>query len=152
LAGLLAMASGEEPWMSGGWRRLPFWTLAALFGAAAAATMAAVILTMADNQPVDTWTISPTVYLSVIATLSNTFLRHAFRSSSDSFWWSQLLSDPGVSIRELQSLWDIAYNPTSILKASRPHIRTRSAALFVILLAVNGPLLQRAVTVEVEID
>lgn len=113
--------------------------------------MAIMVLALADNAPIDHWRLAPTVYLSIITTLSNAMLRFAFSESSDLYWWSRLLSPSGATLHELHNIWDLAHNVVALVKFSSQRSRQyllRLTALMVLLLAVNGPFLQRAVTVD----
>lgn len=140
-----------EPWQAGSWRRFPFLTVLCLVGAVISMTIALVVLIIADDAQVDHWTLAPTVYLSIITTLTNAFLRFAFHASTDVFWWSQLLSQRGTSLQDLHSIWELAHSLFSLVKFPNAslHLHLRFTALLVFLTAVNGPLLQRAVTVDV---
>ncbi|KAH8175193.1 hypothetical protein LIA77_03611 [Sarocladium implicatum] len=113
--------------------------------------LANLLLRFADHTPVDTWPVPPTVYLSILATASNTLLKSAFRSSSEIFWWRRLLSPSGVSLAELHTLWAAAHDIKSLFKgSSKGHrqLHLRAATLAVLFLAVNGPLLQQCVSVD----
>ncbi len=120
-----------------------------LFGALVGGVLAFVVLSLANNEPVDDWSVSPTVYLSIIATFANVLIRSALGSGLDIFWWTRLLSQPGVTLRELHDIWHLGHEPvTALLQIPRSLVLVRSAVLLGLLLAVNGPLLQEAITVE----
>ena len=53
-----------------------------------------------------------------------------------------------MTMRDLHNIWELSSDSWSLLKFSKPYLLVRSAAIFVILLGINGPLLQRALTVE----
>lgn len=145
---MVGKRADSKPWQAGSWRRLPILTVVSLLGSAIGVALAFLVLALADHQPVNSWVVSPTVYLSIITTLANTLLRSAFRSAADIFWWGRLLSDGGVTIQELQGLWQLGSSSISVVKGLQPLVLMRSASVFVLLLAVNGPLTQRAITVE----
>ena len=141
-------ADNIDLWKAHSWRRFPFMIALSLFGACAGGGGAFLLLHFVNNQAVEQWRVSPTVYLSIIATMSNTFVRYAFVSGLDIFWWSRLLSMSGVTLRELNDIWQLGHDSTSLLQIPRSLFPVRSAGILVLLLAVNGPLLQRAITVE----
>ncbi|RSL69093.1 hypothetical protein CEP53_002375 [Fusarium sp. AF-6] len=146
-------ASSQEqtiPWLAPSWRNFPYLASVYLLVAVLGMASAFLVLYLANDSPIDSWALAPTVYLSIAATLSNSMLRAAFRSGSDRFWWSQLLSDSGVTLHELHNLWNLAYNPLSLITLDGPSFQPviRTSGLLVILAAINGPLIQRAVTVE----
>ncbi|RSL51505.1 hypothetical protein CEP54_011367 [Fusarium duplospermum] len=138
------------PWLAPSWRNFPYLASVCLLVAVLGMASAFLVLYLANDSPIDSWAIAPTVYLSIAATLSNSMLRAAFRSGSDRFWWSQLLSDSGVTLQELHNLWNLAYNPLSLITLDGPSFQPiiRTSGLLVILAAINGPMMQRAVTVE----
>lgn len=115
-----------------------------------------VITIRADRSKVDTWSVAPTVLLSVCAAVSTMMVRAAFRSAIDIFWWSSVCSKRGVDMEELHAIWDIGYNPRSLaapssFKASLQPL-LRSTASLVLLMAAVGPLLQRAITIGLDTE
>lgn len=137
------------------WTRFPMLVLLSFFGVLIAMGLALLVLVLADGSAVDDWPVTPTVYLSLAATLANALLRFAFSECADLFWWSRLLSPSGTTLSELHTLWDLKHNAFSLLHFQRlkhqhqkRHIYFRSTAILVLALAINGPLLQRAVTVD----
>lgn len=143
--------SPVKEWKTRSWNHFPVLILLTLFGPLVAMAMAVMLLYIADESPIDNWPLAPTVYLAIITTLSNAMLRFAFSESSGLYWWSMLLSPSGVSLPELHTIWDISHSIFALIKFPTDHARQgllRLTALLVILLAINGPFLQRAVTVE----
>lgn len=143
-------SSQAKEWKTRSWRHFPKLVTLSVLGSMIAMAMAITVLAIADDSPIDSWPLAPTVYLSIITTLSNAMLRFAFSESSDLYWWSELLSPSGVSLPELHTMWDISHNMLSIAKFPTKQARQyllRLTALLVVILAVNGPFLQRAVTV-----
>ncbi|CAG9973815.1 unnamed protein product [Clonostachys byssicola] len=138
-------------WRAPALSNFPFLATLCLAGALMGMTSAFAVLYYANDSRVDKWPIAPTVFLSIIAALTNRMISAAFRYASDIHWWSRLIE--GVTIQELHTLWDLAYNLLSLLTSfpeKRIHPVVRFGAIFLSLTAVNGPLLQRAITVEVE--
>jgi len=140
-----------KPWRSHSWRRFPFATTLLIVGATAAVGLAFLVLALSDGQPIDSWAVSPTIILSIIATLANAMLRSAFRSGADLFWWTQLLSESGVTLKELHGIWGLGHDWAALLSGSQPFPAMRSAGVLIVLLAVNGPLFQKAITVDLAV-
>lgn len=144
----------NEPWQAHSWRQFPYLTALSLLGSIIAITLALVVLVLADDAEVDSWRLAPTVYLSILATIASALLRFAFQESADLAWWSRLLSSSdrrGASLRDLHTSWDLAHNVLSLAKFGRDvpvQLHLRVTALLVLVMAVSGPLLQRAVTVD----
>ena len=141
----------SQPWQSHSWRRFPLLTATFLIGASAAMGLSFLVLRLADGQPTESWMVTPNIILSIIATLASIMLRAAFRSGADLFWWSRLVSESGATLRELHGLWDLGQGASALLKGPEPLVTMRSAGLCVLLLAINGPLLQKAITVELAV-
>ncbi|KAH6691320.1 hypothetical protein F5X68DRAFT_229175 [Plectosphaerella plurivora] len=112
--------------------------------------LALYIVHFADGKPVDSWPISPSVYLSILATMSGIALRSAFQEGAETYWWSLLLSESGVKLRTLHSVWELKHDALSRFKITRadPEPILRTAGIILLLMAANGPLLQRAVVVD----
>lgn len=152
------MKPGQEgtakPWQTGSWRNYPKLAILSICGAVIAMALGFVTLYLADESPVDSWTLGPTVYLSIIVTLANAMLRFAFSEGADLFWWSRLLSPKSSpTLGELHTVWSLKHSASSLVKFQRKqgqmHLQLRLTVLLVLLLAVNGPLLQRAITVDI---
>lgn len=148
-----AASTQPQGWQTRSWRHFPVLILLSLFGVLVAIGLALLVLVLADGSLVENWPLAPTVYLSISATLANTMLRFAFSESADLFWWSRLLSPSGTTLSELHAIWELKHNAFSLLRfhrdpTERQYFRFRFTALLVLILATNGPLLQRAVTVD----
>ncbi|CAH0051096.1 unnamed protein product [Clonostachys solani] len=86
-----------------------------------------------------------------MVTLSNSMMRAAFSVGAEVFWWSSLVPQSGTTLGELHYIWDLAYNSLSTItnfESFQPLIRLSN--MLVIAIAVNGPLLQRAIRVELD--
>lgn len=140
----------SRPWRPRSWKSFPKLPIASLMGSAVSITLALAALLLADDSLVDSWPIAPSVYLSIIAAISNMMVRFAFYESADLFWWTRMIS--GVSLHELHTIWDLTHNATSLAKLTHKGIRLQHlhlTAILVLLVAVTGPFLQRTITVEV---
>lgn len=115
-----------------------------------------VVLYHADGKPVAHWPVSPAVYLSVIATLSGILLRAAFKQSTGIYFWSLLLTKNGATLEKLQAVWSLGYSSMALVPTGKHAFRRetfepilRMTGLLMILTAATGPLLQRAVDIEI---
>lgn len=145
-----------EPWRANSWRTFPFRAVLSLFGAMAAISLAILVLYLSDDSLVEDWPLAPTVYLSILATFTGVFLRFAFQESADMAWWSRLLtpssskSDHGTTLRELHTAWDLTHSARSLLRFQDVplELHLRLTTFLVLVATISGPLLQRAITVE----
>lgn len=147
-----AAPAAGVPWAAQSFRQFPSLTAVYLLGVVLAMALSLAVLSLANGQRVDSWPVGPAVYLSIITTLSGIMLRSSFRSTADSYLWSLLLSDKGASLANIHTVWDLGYQAKAIVnvRGNKFEPFLRLAALFMILVAANGPLLQRAVTVDLD--
>ncbi|KAH6678812.1 hypothetical protein F5X68DRAFT_234684 [Plectosphaerella plurivora] len=141
----------SPPWRPGSLHNAPILAFTCLAGSLATSGLAFLVIFLADGQFVERWPVSPSVYLSILATLTGLMLRTAFQVGAETQWWTLLLSRPGgVKLGVLHGAWELAHDATARFKiggksGGQPILR--SAGILLILLAGNGPLLQRAVSV-----
>lgn len=146
-----APSGDQKVWKNRSLRQIPRRVAAALVGAFVSISMALLVLHRANDSLVDNWVVTPSVFLSIIAATTNAMLRFAFEESSGLFWWSNLLS--GAPLQDLHAVWELGHSALALLDfrgGSRVYLNLRIAATLVLLLAINGPFLQRAVTVTLE--
>ena len=131
-------------------KHAPWLALLAL-GIAVLCTVACiVILEEADGRPTSAWKFAPTVYLSILTTVVNVCLGVAFAKGAVISWWLNALR--GCTVNGLSEVWSYGEDlMSSVLAVGRLRpLRTHRLALAKILLTIvliDGPLLQRAVTV-----
>lgn len=142
----------SDPWRPGSIRNAPLGPFFCLTASLATAAAAVFVVNFADGKEVDSWPVSPSVFLSILATLGGMLLRSAFQAGADTYWWALLLSGPGVKLRALHGSWEIGHNATACFKLWSKNLQPvlRIAAIAILLLGANGPLLQRAVFVKLE--
>ena len=103
------------------------------------------ILVASHGQPVDNWPIWPTVYLAIVAAISNSAVRLGHFHSVPISWWHH--ASKGGSIRTLERHWEINNSVAREIYHSR-HLSVLNLACIAVSLAViDGPFLQRASTV-----
>lgn len=139
-------------------RSLPWRGLLALLGCLAGIIAIAVVLTSADGSEQADWTVSPTVILSALLAVTNMLARFAFSNGVRIAWWREALhlggrgggsgvESSGTTVGDLQACWSHADSLVSALCAGRRFGIVALASIAVTLIAIDQPLLQRAVTV-----
>lgn len=141
-------------WRPGVGRSLPWRGVLALLGCLACIIAVAVVLARADDTEQADWTVSPTVVLSALLAITNMLARFAFSNGVRIAWWREALgggSAGGVArattVGNLQACWSHADSVVSAVCAGRRFGLVALASIAVTLVAIDQPLLQRAVTV-----
>ena len=140
----------RRPWHPGVGRRFPYTGIFSLIGVIIFAVAAAIVLAVSDGQPIDRWKINqtnvqPTVLLAIFSAFANALLRIAFSEGHVIAWWQKALR--GDSIAMLQGCWAFGQGFIQGLY-TKAHIGFIAFASFsVMIILIDGPLLQRASTV-----
>lgn len=145
------VGSKARKWQTKSLAHFPWLVILSLIVSGIATGAAVALLVVADGSPIDSWPLAPTVILSILVSISNARLRYAFSEGSELYWWSKLLSQSGVRLTDLHTMWELSHSTSSLVRfpAKRaPQYHLRLSAFLVVLLAATGPLLQRAVTIE----
>jgi hypothetical protein len=136
-----------QPWQPQSALSAHLLSIVYIVSAIACAIAAFVVLRSAAGSPITAWTLSPTVYLSILATWASLSLRAAFRRGADTAWWSHLLREDGVPLQDLHRSWKISHGVSMPFIPSGSFVLLRMAATAGLLLGLSGPLLQRAAVV-----
>ena len=133
-------------WKATLWRINPLLGLTALLLAAGCIAASYWILQESNGDPVYEWDITPpSVYLSVATNATNILIRFAFGLALPLAWWRSAIR--GSTLASLHSQWA---SGTSLYRALTSTITRRRfgpvalAAIATSLIAVSGPLLQKA--------
>ncbi|KAF2659866.1 hypothetical protein K491DRAFT_120292 [Lophiostoma macrostomum CBS 122681] len=106
-----------------------------------------------NGQPVEKWLeqwkFQPTVYLATASTIANVALSYALGECVAIAWWIKAMQ-PNTRLRDLHDIWSFKNSFRDILCAGTRFNHVAMAALVVALVPVNGPLLQRASSVQQE--
>ncbi|KAK3635935.1 hypothetical protein LTR56_014473 [Elasticomyces elasticus] len=105
------------------------------------------ILLVSHEQPVRHWPIQPTVYLAIASAIGNTALGFSRYHAVPIAWWYR--ASRGSTIKDLERNWEVGH---SLVLALRHNIHMGFpgfATIVVALMIIDGPLLQRATTVDV---
>ncbi|KAK3116143.1 hypothetical protein LTR53_003816 [Teratosphaeriaceae sp. CCFEE 6253] len=132
--------------------RLPRWVqlrpisgILALCITIASVFFSLAILVASDNQPITRWTVQPTVYLAIASAVANAALAYAHARAVPIAWWSR--ASRGATMCDLEEHWEAS---SSMLRGALLVKKTNvviAASLFVPLMMIDGPLLQRASSV-----
>jgi hypothetical protein len=103
------------------------------------------ILLVSNNQPVANWPIQPTVYLAIVTAVANSALALARAQAVPVSWWYR--ASRGASVPALESHWHITNTLGGALFYGKLSLLT-AACIATSFAIVDGPLLQRASTVQ----
>lgn len=134
-----------HPWREGLWASFPHRGVWALFGCLACTTACIIILLECNGMPQADWSISPTVYVSALTAVTNALARFAFANGVKITWWRRALK--GGSLADLHHRWSHADGFWSALLAGRHFNPIALSCIAVTIIAVDQPLIQRAVSV-----
>ncbi|KAK3994700.1 hypothetical protein QBC44DRAFT_285417 [Cladorrhinum sp. PSN332] len=143
----------QAPWTPGTWPRFPWIASLSLLLSLCAAGCMIFIAAMADHSNVSSWTVSPPVLLAIASTLANTLIHVALaRGAAVTWWFLSMHPDRQTRVKDLHWRWAAAEGLVDALESifTRGFSRTAIACSFATIVAVNSPLLQRALTVRTQ--
>lgn len=116
-----------------------------------AAIGTAVVLRSSNMKPADEWPlktapVQPTVLLAILTATANTLLRFAFSEAATIMWWTATFK--GGSIAHLHRVWAQGVSLRAATFSGRHVNLLAVACIFTSAVVIDGPLLQRASTVE----
>ncbi|KAK0614391.1 hypothetical protein B0T14DRAFT_570330 [Immersiella caudata] len=136
-------AARGETWRTGFWRRLPMLALLSALCTLLSTVACAVALRASDGANTEDWQVAPSVLVSIFTAFGNAALRLALAEGFQMAWWTRVTEKP----RTITRLHEYYQHGTSALSAGLS-LRHPSfigvASLLVTILAIDGPLLQRA--------
>lgn len=133
----------SNSWHPGGFARLPWVAFAALLGAISGIAGSIAVLIVSDGVPITNWYFQPTVYLSILSTITNIMVHYALTQGVTAAWWIKALkSDTRVS--DLHQYWKTGNSLLAALTSGRSFNLVALASIIVAISPINGPLLQRA--------
>ena len=140
----------RRPWRTGFCRRIPLAPLSALLVAIICGFGTVVVLKISDGRAIDDWTVQgynvqPTVVLSILVTAANALFRYAFVEGASTAWWVR--AQRGTTLQTLHSFWKPIQSVFPLFTSGRHMTTTAVASFCVLLLLLDGPLLQRASSV-----
>lgn len=103
------------------------------------------ILVGSRNSPTAEWRVEPSAYLAIFTAIANQSMRYACVQGVAIAWWSGALH--GSNIKQLHRSWRSGTTVGGAVIAGRHMGLLGLACIFSTLVAVDGPLLQRATRV-----
>lgn len=140
--------TSRNPWNPSLVRRLPWLSLAALLGALAGAASSVAVLVTSDGKATSEWYIQPTVYLSISSTVTNLFLYLALSEGVNVAWWRRATRED-TKLVDLHRHWSYGNSFWAAFTSGRHVNLVALASILVAIGPINGPLLQRALEVNV---
>ncbi|KAF1962682.1 hypothetical protein CC80DRAFT_588213 [Byssothecium circinans] len=111
--------------------------------------MLAILCTAANESPVLKWNVAPSVVLAILAATVNASLSFALAEAINYRWWIQAL-EGGSTLNDLHRVWMYGTSFGSALMAGKHVNLVALASVVVTILAIDGPLLQRAISTNVK--
>ncbi|KAK3723539.1 hypothetical protein LTR37_001791 [Vermiconidia calcicola] len=108
------------------------------------------ILAASDGQTVESWSYQPNVFLAILTAISNKALAFAAVQGTVVTFWLRALK--GTSLAQLHRDWAFGLHVYKAILAGRSFSLLALACICVTLVAIDGPLLQRASTVRPEVS
>jgi hypothetical protein len=133
-------------WKTGFWYRFPWMGILALLIVLCTVGAAAGVLAASDQQPIGTWRVQPTVYLSIASTIATIALGIALGQGVIIAWWTRAMAD-GATVRDLHNTWAFGTSAFAALTAGRHFNWIAMTGLVVAMAPIHAPLLQRATVV-----
>lgn len=135
-----AIDKAANPWQPGLFRRAPWLGLGAMLGALLGILAAVIILKASDGQPIQNRSVQPTIYLAIATAATNIFLRYALIQAVSILKKDTTVADLHHGWNHGHSLWGALTG----LFFRRNFSFAALASILVVLVPINGPLLQRA--------
>ena len=128
------------------WKRLaPLSGLFSLLIGLSSTFASFAILYASNGAATSSWTYQPSAYLAVVTAVANQAIRYAAFQGAVISWWRRALK--GTTISSLHYNWAIAATPWKSLLSPRSINWMLLPCLASIIVAIDGPILQRASTV-----
>jgi hypothetical protein len=140
-----------QAWRPNPWKYIPWLGLSAWFGAILATAGAVAVLSSSNMKPTDEWPsktiqFQPTVLLAILTAITNTFLRFAFSEGTTITWRKEAFR--GGTIENLHRNWAHGLSLWAAVTSGRHLNMLAVGCILTSVVVIDGPLLQRAPTVE----
>lgn len=140
--------NGSRLWETGVWNRLPWLGISALLGVVLCLAFNVVVLIISNKQPTNKWQIQPSVLLAISSAASNGLLRFAMAEGAVIAWWIKAIE--GCTVNDLHRYWSFANSIYDAMKKIRFFNVITLASIASVIIAVDNPLFQRALTISVQ--
>ena len=138
-------SAARQTWNPSLFHLRPLLGITTLGTVALSAMASLLLLVLSDSQPLDDWRIQPTVYLAIVAAVSNCAIRIAHSQAIIVAWWYKAFC--GSTVDNLEKQWEAGRSFTQAVRYTPSVGFAALATLFTSLMIVDGPMLQRASTV-----
>ncbi|SPO01849.1 uncharacterized protein DNG_04522 [Cephalotrichum gorgonifer] len=150
---MTAGTKAGKPWRPGVFRNAPWLGLIALVVAILSAVATVAVLLSANGRVIDTWPseeypLQLAVVLAILIALGNAALRFAFQEGVANSWWVKMLK--GGNLGDSHRYWSHGMSSWGSATELRHFSKVSLASLAMLLLIVDGPLLQRAASFTTE--
>ncbi|KAK4202586.1 hypothetical protein QBC40DRAFT_321469 [Triangularia verruculosa] len=143
----------EEPWTSGFQAHFP-WVACISIVSSLILTGAMIFITVrADNSNVESWSVPPPVLLAITSTAVNIFVHVALVRGASVAWWYLIMHPARQSrVQDIHWRWAASGGLVDALEsiAIRGPSKTAISCSLATIMAVNAPLLQRALSVRTQ--
>jgi len=103
------------------------------------------IIFKSHGDPVESWPISPAVYLAIVSVTANILLRYTFARGVETSWWVTALNPTGsTTVKDLHNIWLYSTSLRSALLSGRSFNLVALTSILLALVPANAPLAQRA--------
>ncbi|KAK0674669.1 hypothetical protein QBC41DRAFT_378373 [Cercophora samala] len=143
-------AQAEEPWTPGFWPRFPWLASLSVLVSVVLTVLMIVVTVKADNSNVESWRVSPPVLLAIASTAVNILVHLALVKGASIAWWFRLMHPARQSrIQDIHWHWAAAGGLLNAIEAmfTTGISKTAIACSLTTIMAINAPLLQRALSV-----
>jgi hypothetical protein len=145
----LPQLSQRVTWERGIVKRAPWGGIVALFLVILCVAACATILFVSHGQLTARWRVQPTVWLALLSVVANALLRSALSVGVTIAWWRKALN--GGTLNDLHRYWNFGGSLWASLTSWKDINIIAIASISVTLAALDGPLLQRATSVNTEV-
>ncbi|KAK4163600.1 hypothetical protein QBC43DRAFT_319389 [Cladorrhinum sp. PSN259] len=146
-------AQAQAPWTPGVWARFPWIATVSFFLSLCLAGCMILVTTLADRTNVESWAVSPPVLLALTSTSANVLIHVALaRGAAVTWWFLSMHPNRQTRVKDLHWRWAAAEGLSDALGSifTRGFSKTAVACSFVTIVAINSPLLQRALSVRTQ--
>ncbi len=126
-------------------RAAPLLGLAALGIAFTSIFASLAVLLLSQDSPVAHWKFSPSTYLAIITAVTNQSIRYSTVTGTIIAWWLRAIK--GSTMLSLHWDWAMSVRLTKALSSGKRFNILARACICSTLIAIDGPLLQRASSV-----
>jgi hypothetical protein len=103
------------------------------------------VLVAANQSPVSQWRITPSVVLAILIAVVNASMSFVLAEAVNYRWWFEAV-DGSSTLADLERVWMYGTSFGSALMSGRHVNLVALASVAVTILAIDGPLLQRAIS------